>query len=280
MSRLKVLSSWKFRSIRNNYTIKQLREDDLLELYHSINSVCAQKVRIALEEKGLPTKDHIMTLRGDQYEPAYLKLNPNGVVPTLIHDGAPITESSLILYYIDDAFPNPPLMPKQPRQRHRVRMYNKLIDEYVHNSCTILTFATAFRPAFLQMTPEAWRAEIGKAPLKRRAEYKRSVIEHGLDSEFVAEALAHHRKLLAWMADSLKSGPYLAGESFSNADCAVVPYILRLELLKLGRMWARMRTRSSIKAAIFDRMTEGDAAPFKNLAPDPWPKVQELLKAA
>ena len=83
-----MLSSWKFRSIRNNYTIKQLREDDLLELYHSINSVCAQKVRIALEEKGLTAKDHIMTLRGDQYEPAYLKLNPNGVVPTLIHDGA------------------------------------------------------------------------------------------------------------------------------------------------------------------------------------------------
>ena len=262
----------------------------MLELYHSINSVCAQKVRIALEEKGLAAKDHIMTLRGDQYEPAYMKLNPNGVVPTLIHDGEPITESSLILYYIDDAFPNPPLMPKQPRRRHRVRVYNKLIDEYVHNSCTILTFATAFRPAFLKMTPETWRAEINKAPLKRRVEYKRSVIEHGLDSEFVAEALAHHRKLLSWMADSLKSGPYLAGESFSNADCAVVPYILRLELLKLGRMWdrypsvaewwARVRTRSSVKAAIFDRMTEADAAPFKNLAPDPWPKVQELLKAA
>ena len=46
-----------------------------------------------------------MTLRGDQYEPAYLELNPNGVVPTLIHDGEPITESSLILYYIDDALP-------------------------------------------------------------------------------------------------------------------------------------------------------------------------------
>ena len=176
-----MFGSWKFRSIRNNCTIAQLREDDLLELYHSINSVCAQKVRIALTEKGQEAKDHIMTLRGDQFEPAYLKLNPNGVVPTLIHDGEPITESSLILYYIDDAFPEPPLMPTQPRQRHRVRMYNKLIDEYVHNSCTILTFATAFRPAFLKMTPEAWQAEINKTPLKRRAEYKRSVIEHGLE---------------------------------------------------------------------------------------------------
>ena len=155
-----MFGSWKFRSIRNNCTIAQLREDDLLELYHSINSVCAQKVRI----------------------------------------------------------------------------------------------------------------------------------EHGLDSEFVADALAHHRKLLSWMADSLKSGPYLAGESFSNADCAVVPYILRLELLKLSGMWdrypsvaewwGRMRMRASVKAAIIDRMTEADTAPFKNFAPDPWPKVQELLKAA
>ena len=50
----------------------------MLELYHNINSVCAQKVRIALAEKGQKFEDHILTLRGDQNEPAYLKLNPNG----------------------------------------------------------------------------------------------------------------------------------------------------------------------------------------------------------
>ena len=104
------------------------------------------------------------------------------------------------------------------------------------------------------------------------------------------ESLAHHRKLLAWMADSLEDARFLAGDSFSNADCAVIPYILRLELLKLGGMWdaypavaqwwARTRTRPSVRAAIFDRMSETDWAPFKNLAPDPWPKVQTLLKAA
>ncbi len=262
----------------------------MLELYHSINSVCAQKVRIALSEKGQKARDHIMTLRGDQHDPAYLRLNPSGVVPTLIHDGEPIVESSLILYYLDDVFPEPPLMPREPRQRHRVRMYNKLIDEYVHNSCMILTFATAFRPAFLKMPPAAWRAEVDKSPLKRRAEYKRSVIEHGLDSEFATEALAHHNKLLAWMAGSLTEGAYLAGASFSNADCAVIPYVLRLELLKLGGMWerypaiaewwARVRARPSVEAAIFERMSEADWAPFRSLAPDPWPKVRTLLEAA
>jgi glutathione S-transferase len=262
----------------------------MLEFYNNINSVCAQKVRIALKEKGQEAKEHLLTLQGDQNDPAYLKLNPNGVVPTLVHDGNVIVESSLILYYIDEAFPNPPLMPKTPVARHRVRLYNKLIDEYMHNACTIMTFATAFRPRFLKMPREQWLAEINKAPLKRRAEYKRSVIEHGLDSEFVTDALGQHKKMISWMADDLKCGPYLAGDAFTNADCAVIPYILRLELLKLGAMWqqnpavaswwARVRERTSIKAAIFERMQDADWAPFKNLAPDPWPKVQQMLKAA
>ena len=87
-----------------------------------------------------------------------------------------------------------------------------------------------------------------------------------------------------------RAAPLLAGTSFSNADCAVVPYILRLELLKLAGMWdgqaaigdwwGRMRERPSVKAAILDRMTETDWAPFRNLAPDPWPKVETLLRAA
>src|SRR5271157_5306095 len=128
----------------------------MLELYHSINSVCAQKVRIALHEKGLEAKEHLMTLAGDQFDPAYLKLNPNGVVPTLVHDGHAIIESSLILYYLDEAFPDRPLMPQQPQLRYRVRAYNKLIDEYLHNSCMILTFATAFRPNFLKLSRQAW----------------------------------------------------------------------------------------------------------------------------
>jgi glutathione S-transferase len=266
------------------------QENDVLELYHNINSVCAQKVRIALAEKGQQVNEHLLTLQGDQNDPAYMKLNPNGVVPTLVHDGTIVTESSLILYYIDDAFPDRPLMPEAPAARHRVRLYNKLVDEYVHNACTILTFATAFRPRFLKMSRDQWLAEIDKAPLKRRVEYKRSVIEHGLDSEFVRDALFQHQKIIAWMAHDLAHGPYLSGHAFSNADCAVIPYILRLELLKLGELWrkepsvaewwARVRNRPSVQSAIFDRMRETDWAPFRNLTPDPWPKVQSLLKAA
>ena len=52
----------------------------MLELYNNTNSVCAQKVRIALEEKRQPFKEHMLTLRGDQFETSYMKLNPGGVV--------------------------------------------------------------------------------------------------------------------------------------------------------------------------------------------------------
>jgi glutathione S-transferase len=261
----------------------------MLELYHSVNSVCAQKVRIALAEKGLDYTEHLMTLAGDQFDPAYMKLNPNAVVPTLVHDGKPVIESSIILYYIDEAFPAPPLMPKDPLARARVRMYNKLIDEYVHNSCTILSFATAFRDRLAKMSPEAREAELAKSPSKKRSEYKRDVVARGLSSPYVIEALEHHEKMLDWMQEGSKTGSYLAGDAFSLADAAVVPYILRLELLKLDRMWdkrpavaawwARVRERPSVKTGIFDRMTPGDHAPFKNLGVDPWPTVKEILAA-
>jgi glutathione S-transferase len=91
------------------------------------------------------------------------------VAPTLVHDNNVIVESSLILYYVDDAFLDPPLMPKAPVAHHRVHLYNKLIDEYMHSASTIMTFATAFRPRFLKMPREQWLAEINKAPLKRRS---------------------------------------------------------------------------------------------------------------
>jgi glutathione S-transferase len=262
----------------------------MLELYHSVNSVCAQKVRIALAEKGLSYEEHLMTLGGDQFDPAYMKLNPNAVVPTLIHDGQPIVESSVILYYLDEAFPERQLMPTALLARAKVRLFNKLVDEYVHNSCTILTFATAFRAALLRLSPEQREAGFAKAPSRKRSEYKRDVVAHGLDSMFVKEAVEHHEKLLSCIEGAAKLGPYLAGDSYSLADVAVIPYMLRLELLRLSRMWdrhpgvtawwARVRQRPSTDEAIFRRMTDADAAPFKNLQPDPWPKVRDLLEAA
>ena len=85
-----------------------------LVLYHNDMSVCAQKVRLALAEKGLAYEARHFNLRaGDQKDPAYLKLNPKGVVPTLVDDATVVTESIVINEYLDDAFTTPPLKPAQ-----------------------------------------------------------------------------------------------------------------------------------------------------------------------
>lgn len=259
----------------------------MLELWHSVNSVCAQKVRVALAEKGLEYREHLLTLRGDQFDPEYMKLNPAAVVPTLVHDGRPVIESSVILYYLDEAFPAPALMPADPHERAKVRLVNKLVDEYVHNSCTILTFATAFRPWFAGLSGEEIDARLAKSPSKKRSEYKRDVALYGLDSKFAREALEHHVKLLDVIEKA--GGGWLAGSAFSLADIAAIPYVLRLDLLRLSRLWEgrpavaawyeRMRERPSVRAEILERMTPEDHAPFKNLArqPDPWPKISAML---
>src|SRR4051812_19566756 len=235
----------------------------MLELYHSVNSVCAQKVRVVLAEKGLDYREHLMTLRGDQFSPEYMKLNPNAVVPTLIHGGRAVIESSVILYYLDEAFPTPPLMPQDLHQRAAARQFNKLIDEYVHNSCTILTFATAFRPWFAGLSGEEIERRLAKSPSRQRTEYKRDVALNGLDSRYVRDAVGHHEKLLKAMDAALQEGAWLAGGHFSLADAAVIPYILRLDLLKLKNLWQRlpniedwyqrMRARPSVKKELLER---------------------------
>jgi glutathione S-transferase len=95
----------------------------MLTLYDFGNSVCCQKVRITLVEKRLEWQAiRVDLFKSEQYEPSYLKLNPKGVVPTLVHDGTPVIESTLICEYLDETFPDPPLMPKHAADRTRVRL--------------------------------------------------------------------------------------------------------------------------------------------------------------
>jgi glutathione S-transferase len=258
-------------------------------LYHGRTSVCSVKARLALAEKGVDFDSKLLTLRGDQFDPAYMKLNPNAVVPTLIHDGHVIIESTVIMHYVDEAFPGAPLMPADPLARARARMITKLMDEHVHISCMTLTFATANRAHLARMSPQEMEAELAKAPDARRSEIKRQVVRQGLDAPLVAEALAHQQKLHDQIESAMQRGPYLAGESYSLADAAATPYVWRLEQLKLAPIWQhrpgvaawyeRIRARPSFKTAVEGWVTPADLQRYAN-EPDPWPKVREILRAA
>jgi glutathione S-transferase len=261
----------------------------MLILYHGRTSVCSVKARLALAEKNVDFESRLMTLRGDQFDPDYIKLNPNAVVPTLVHDGRVVIESTVIMHYVDEAFSGISLMPTDALARAKVRMTEKLMDEYTHLSCMTITFATANRASLAQMTPADLEAELAKAPDPKRSDIKREVVARGLDATPVVDALRQQEKFLAHIEASVKNGPYMAGASWSLADAAATPYVWRLDKLKLARMWDhrpdvarwydRIRQRPSFEKAVEDWLTPADSERYAQ-QPDPWPKVQSILRAA
>src|SRR5262245_24159708 len=258
----------------------------MLTLYHGRTSVCSIKARLALAEKGVAFDSKLMTLRGDQFDPAYMKLNPNAVVPTIVHDGNVVIESTVVMHYADEVFPGAPLMPSDPLARAKVRMIEKLMDEYVHVSCMTLTFATANRASLARLKPEEMEAELAKAPDPKRSEIKREVVARGLDAPLVIDALRVHEKLLDRIEQAMQDGQFIVGSSYSHADVAATPYVWRLDKLKLARLWEsrpgvaawyqRIRARPSFKTAVDDWVSADDLARYAS-QPEPWPKVRGLL---
>src|SRR5262252_10718055 len=92
-------------------------------LYNAPQSTCSQRVRFVLNAKGLPFEEvKLDLLAGDQLKPDYLRLNPNGVVPTLVHDGAVVIDSSVIIEYLDEVFPQgESFTPRDPAGRAAMR---------------------------------------------------------------------------------------------------------------------------------------------------------------
>jgi glutathione S-transferase len=101
-----------------------------LHLYHLSMSNCSQKARFCLEEKRLEWTSHPVDLVNNQHlTPEFVAINPKGLVPVLVHDGVVVTESSDIIDYVDQHFPNPPLRPSDPAERERMYRWLELWDE-------------------------------------------------------------------------------------------------------------------------------------------------------
>ena len=105
-----------------------------MKLHGYFRSSAAYRVRIALNLKGLSTEHLPHHLRkGEQCAPAYLTINPQGLVPTLEgDDGAVLTQSLAIIEWLDETHPNPPLLPKDPLRRAKVRAFALAIACDIH----------------------------------------------------------------------------------------------------------------------------------------------------
>lgn len=92
--------------------------------YTFANSSSAYRTRIALNLKGLAAEQryvHLLREGGQQHDAAYAALNPQEIVPTLVDDGQAIGQSLAIIEYLEEKYPDPPLLPREPVNRARVR---------------------------------------------------------------------------------------------------------------------------------------------------------------
>lgn len=199
-----------------------------ITLYHDVPSANSDRVKIALAEKGLKWEGvRVRLAQREQKKPEFLKLNPYGKIPVLVEDGKVLFESCIINEYLDEKYPDPPLMPKDPYLRGRGRV---LVD-YALN--------------FMHEPYWALRGEMRKPEAER-------------DRVVAAENRRRLAELIPYLESALGDKPYFLGE-LSLTDIAMVPRLLRMEEYgsldaamapRLAAWLARIKERPSVQAIL------------------------------
>ena len=199
-----------------------------IKLYHDVPSSNSDRVKIALAEKGLAWEGITVSLaKKDQKSPEHLKRNPYGKIPVIEDDGKILFESCIINEYLDEKYPNPPLMPKDPYLRGRGRVLIDYALNYTHAPYW------ALRGEMLKKEPER-------------------------NGVLLEEKRGTLRKLLAYLEEALGDKPYFLGD-VGLTDIAIIPRFLRMEsygampaptLPGLNAWLQRMKARSSVTAIL------------------------------
>lgn len=169
----------------------------MIELLEHPLSPYAQKVKIALAEKGVPFTVRTPEAIGSGATAGdFRAASPRGEVPVLFADGGAIFDSTVILEFIEDRFPTPPLMPADPLARAKARMLEEVCDTHY----------------------EAINWGLSEIAYFRRA-------EGDLAEAMLETAGAQISRLNAWLERQLGDGPWFGGETFGWADLSAVPFV-------------------------------------------------------
>ncbi len=171
-----------------------------MKLYTYFRSSASYRVRIALNLKGLDAEMiPVNLLKGEQKEEQYTKLNPQGLLPSLVTDDEQLlTQSLAIMEYLDEMHPLPPLLPKDPVEKARVRALSYAIacDIAPINNLSILKYL--------------------KEELNVSDEQKMQWIQHWIAKGFTA---------LEVMLQDKATGTFCHGDTPTMADCCLIPQI-------------------------------------------------------
>lgn len=208
-------------------------------LHNAPQSTCSQRVRYVLHAKGQQFTEHKLDLfSGDQLKPEYLAINPNGVVPALVHDENAVIDSAVILEYLEDILPDiAPLRPKDPVAMARMRAMMRFIDEVPTPAIRVPSYNLAFLPHFQTMSEKDFQALADSKPLRR--EFLMKMGRTGFPKADMDEALGRLQRgvdrMAAWIEDS--GGPWVMGSDLTLADIAIMPVIVRMDDINLDHMW-------------------------------------------
>ena len=206
-------------------------------LYNAPQSTCSQKVRISLWEKGLEFSERKLDLfKGDQLKEEYKKLNPNGVVPTLVHNDQVIIDSSVIIEYLDEIIPEVPLSPATPAGRAHMREWMRFFEEVAAPAVRVPSYNRVFLRHFQTMTEEEFIAFGESKPLRK--DFFLKMGQKGYSDEEMQQSENRLRMTIQRMESQLQlGGPWLL-DDYSLADICIIPVIVRLDDIGLSSLWA------------------------------------------
>ncbi len=192
----------------------------MLELYHFEPAANSMKPLLCLSEKGVEFTSRQMNLEGkrwEQYSDWFLKINPDGQVPVLVHDGKVVIESTVINEYIEDVFPENPLRPADPYWRAQMRIWTKFVDEYFCPALTVIgaNFATQFAQKF---DKKEMAEVLARIPLDGPRKKWATVSSTGYTAEEVDDAKRRLRVTVERAEKSLGEHEWLGAPTYSLAD--------------------------------------------------------------
>ncbi|TSK98365.1 Ganglioside-induced differentiation-associated protein 1 [Bagarius yarrelli] len=247
---------------------KMLKRDSTLVLYHWTQSFSSQKVRLAIAEKGLQCKEYDVSLPLSEHnEPWFMRLNPAGEVPVLVHDDRVVCDPVQIMDYLEENFNDedtPRLIPETgSTYYHRVQHYRELLDSLPMDAYTHGSQIGSMESELKKLAVE--NPELKDAYISKQRHLKTKLFDHD-NIKYLKKILDELEKVMDQVETELQrraeetpeegtQPSWLCGDFFSMADVSLAVTLHRLKFLGLSRRYWGNGARANLES-YYERVLE------------------------